>query len=47
MGLLAALIVRAVAILSAFALGPIFSYLLSKELTKDPGRSPLNEKEYP
>ncbi|MBN1662091.1 MAG: flippase-like domain-containing protein [Deltaproteobacteria bacterium] len=41
-GLLAALIVRAVTILSAFALGPIFSYLLSKELTKDPGRKPLN-----
>ena len=32
MGLLAALIVRAVTILAAFALGPIFSYLLSKEL---------------
>ena len=47
MGLLAALIVRAVAILSALALGPIFSYLLSKELTKDQGRTPLNEKEYP
>jgi uncharacterized membrane protein YbhN (UPF0104 family) len=32
MGLYAALIVRTVAILIAFALGPIFSYLLSKEL---------------
>jgi uncharacterized protein (TIRG00374 family) len=43
MGLLAALIVRAVTIFSALALGPIFSYLLSKELTKDPGsRVPLN-----
>jgi uncharacterized membrane protein YbhN (UPF0104 family) len=31
-GLLAALIVRAVTILCAFALGPFFSYLLSKEL---------------
>lgn len=31
-GLLAALIVRAVTTLCAFALGPIFSYLLSKEL---------------
>jgi uncharacterized membrane protein YbhN (UPF0104 family) len=40
MGLLAALIVRAVTILSAFALGPIFSYLLSKELTKNPGGKP-------
>lgn len=44
-GLLAALIVRAFKILSAFALGPIFSYLLSKELTKDSGR--VTEKEYP
>ena len=42
MGFLAALIIRAVTILSAFALGPIFSYLLSKELTKDPARTPLN-----
>jgi uncharacterized membrane protein YbhN (UPF0104 family) len=32
MGLLASLIIRAVTILTAFALGPHFSYLLSKEL---------------
>jgi len=31
-GLLAALVVRAVTILCAFALGPIFSYVLSREL---------------
>jgi uncharacterized protein (TIRG00374 family) len=47
MGLLVSLIIRAVTILVAFTLGPIFSYLLSKELTKDPGRTPLDEKEYP
>jgi len=40
MGLLAALIVRAVTILSAFALGPIFSYMLSKELIKERDRTP-------
>lgn len=32
MGLLAALVVRAATIMAAFALGPFFSYLLSKEL---------------
>ena len=31
-GLLASLVVRAVAILAAFTIGPIFSYLLSKEM---------------
>ncbi|MGB4190713.1 MAG: hypothetical protein BWZ01_02270 [Deltaproteobacteria bacterium ADurb.BinA179] len=40
MGLLAALIVRAVSIISAFALGPIFSYLLSKELMATHGVPP-------
>ena len=32
MGLMASLIIRAATILSAFSLGPVFSYLLSKEL---------------
>jgi uncharacterized membrane protein YbhN (UPF0104 family) len=32
MGLMASLMIRAATILSAFSLGPVFSYLLSKEL---------------
>ena len=47
MGLLAALIVRAVSILSAFTLGPIFSYLLSKELIATRGVPPSDTKEFP
>ena len=44
MGLLASLIVRAVTILTVFALGPVFSYLLSKELITAQGRDRLNDK---
>jgi uncharacterized protein (TIRG00374 family) len=47
MGLLAALIVRAVAIISAFALGPIFSYVLSKELIATRGVPPSDTREFP
>lgn len=46
-GLLASLIVRAVAILAAFTLGPIFSYLLSKELIATRGVPPSDTKEFP
>jgi uncharacterized membrane protein YbhN (UPF0104 family) len=45
MGLLAALIVRAVTIVSAFALGPFFSYLLSKELMASRAVPPSGTKE--
>jgi uncharacterized membrane protein YbhN (UPF0104 family) len=44
MGLLASLIVRAVTILAAFTLGPIFSYLLSKELMAAHGRHPVHDE---
>jgi len=47
MGLLAALIVRALTIISAFALGPIFSYFLSKELIAIRGVPPTDTKEFP
>ena len=46
-GLLAALIVRAVAILAAFILGPIFTYLLSKELAAASGVAQVERKEFP
>ena len=47
MGLLAALIVRAVAMLAAFTIGPIFSYLLSKELITASRATQVDRKEFP
>jgi uncharacterized membrane protein YbhN (UPF0104 family) len=47
MGLLAALIIRAVAVISAFALGPFFSYLLSKELIAARAAPASGTKEIP
>jgi hypothetical protein len=47
MGLIAALIVRAVAILAAFILGPIFTYLLSKELAAASSVAQAARKEFP
>jgi uncharacterized membrane protein YbhN (UPF0104 family) len=44
MGLLASLIIRSVAILAAFALGPIFSYQLSKELIAARGMDSIHDK---
>jgi uncharacterized membrane protein YbhN (UPF0104 family) len=46
-GLLASLIVRSVAILAAFTLGPIFSYLLSKELMAAGNVTQVDRKENP
>ena len=46
-GLLASLVVRAVAILAAFTVGPIFSYLLSKELMAASGVAQVERKEFP
>lgn len=46
-GLLASLIVRSVAILAAFTLGPIFSYLLSMELTAAGRGTQADRKENP
>ena len=47
LGLLAALIVRAAAILAAFILGPIFTYLLSKELAAAGSVAQAPRKEFP
>jgi uncharacterized membrane protein YbhN (UPF0104 family) len=47
MGLLASLIIRAVTILAAFTLGPIFSYLLSKELVAAKSGARSEKKEFP
>ncbi|OPY04363.1 MAG: hypothetical protein A4E73_03959 [Syntrophaceae bacterium PtaU1.Bin231] len=47
MGLLAALVVRAVTIIAAFALGPFFSYLLSKELIASRAASSSGAEEIP
>ncbi len=46
-GLLASLVVRAVAILTAFTIGPIFSYLLSKELMAAGNVTQVDRKEFP
>jgi uncharacterized membrane protein YbhN (UPF0104 family) len=46
-GLLASLIARAVAILAAFTLGPIFSYLLSRELIAASRVVQADRKEFP
>jgi uncharacterized membrane protein YbhN (UPF0104 family) len=46
-GLLASLVVRAVTILAAFTIGPIFSYLLSKELIAASGVAQVDRKEFP
>jgi uncharacterized membrane protein YbhN (UPF0104 family) len=46
LGLLAALIVRAAAILAAFILGPIFSYLLSRELMAARGAQQVDKKNF-
>ena len=46
-GLLASLVVRAVAILAAFTLGPIFSYLLSRELIAASRVVQADRKEFP
>jgi uncharacterized protein (TIRG00374 family) len=46
-GLLASLVVRAVSILAAFTMGPIFSYLLSKELAAASSVAQAARKEFP
>lgn len=46
-GLLASLVVRAVAILVAFTIGPIFSYLLSKELIAASSVAQADRKQFP
>lgn len=46
-GLIAALVVRAVAMLAAFTIGPIFSYLLSKELITASRVTQVDRKEFP
>ena len=46
-GLLASLVVRTVAILASFTIGPIFSYLLSKELMAAGNVAQPDRKEFP
>jgi uncharacterized membrane protein YbhN (UPF0104 family) len=46
-GLLASLVVRAVAILASFTIGPIFSYQLSKELMAASSVTKVDRKEFP
>jgi uncharacterized membrane protein YbhN (UPF0104 family) len=46
-GLLASLIIRAITILAALTFGPIFSYLLSKELAASKSRARSENKEIP